>query len=212
MGIIERKQRHKEDLRNRILEAAKKLFVQQGYEATSLRKIAKEIEFSPTTIYIYYKDKNDIIYALHQEGFNMLREKFKVLMLVEAPFERLKAIGKIYIEFAILNPEFYQVMFIMKEPMDFIESSCAQEVWPEGEKVFDFLVQTILECQTQGYFKELPARLVALQAWTSVHGLASLYISQHLMKLNASFGENYNTQEIIEQAFQIYISYMERTK
>ena len=76
-----------------VLEAAKKLFVQEGYEATSIRKIAKEIGFSPTTIYLYYRDKNDIAYALHQEGFLLLRDRFMALMSVDNPFERLKAIG-----------------------------------------------------------------------------------------------------------------------
>ncbi|MEJ5055951.1 TetR/AcrR family transcriptional regulator [Sphingobacterium sp. MYb382] len=212
MGITERKQRHKEDLRNRILEAAKKLFVQQGYEATSIRKIAKEIEFSPTTIYIYYKDKNDIIYALHQEGFNMLREKFSTLMLVENPFERLKAIGKTYIEFGRTNPEFYEVMFMMKEPMDFIGNSCMDDKWEDGEKVFGILEQTITECQTKGYFTNLPVKLVALQAWTAVHGIVSLYISQHLFKLNETLGLNYDMQVVTDQAFQLFSTYLERTK
>ncbi|VTQ03121.1 TetR/AcrR family transcriptional regulator [Sphingobacterium daejeonense] len=73
---MEKKLKHKEDLRTLILEAAKKLFVQEGYEATSIRKIAKEIGFSPTTIYLYYKDKSDIVYALHQVGFGILRDRF----------------------------------------------------------------------------------------------------------------------------------------
>jgi len=212
MGINERKQRHKEDLRNRILEAAKKLFVQQGYEATSIRRIAKEIEFSPTTIYIYYKDKNDIIYALHQEGFNMLREQFKTLMFVENPFERLKAIGKTYIEFGRSNPEFYEVMFMMKEPMDFIGSSCVDEKWLDGEKVFGFLEQTISECQSKGYFANLPVKLVALQAWTAVHGIVSVYISQHLFKLSESLGLACDVNEVTEQAFQLFSAYLEKTK
>ena len=88
---MEKKIKQKEDLRTVILEAAKKLFVQEGYEATSIRKIAKEIGFSPTTIYLYYKDKSDIVYALHQVGFGMLKDQFLPLMAVEDPFERLKA-------------------------------------------------------------------------------------------------------------------------
>jgi len=68
VGIQERKRKHKEDLKQLILDAAKKLFMKDGYEATSIRKIAAEIEFSPTTIYLYYKDKAEISHALHQEG------------------------------------------------------------------------------------------------------------------------------------------------
>src|SRR5690606_20281741 len=114
MRIKERKERHKENLKAQILEAAKKLFVKDGYEATSIRRIAAEIEFSPTTIYLYYKDKSDIAYALHQEGFLLLRERFGALEFVENPFERLKAMGRAYIQFAVDHPDFYELMFVMR--------------------------------------------------------------------------------------------------
>src|SRR5690606_4539298 len=132
MGIRERKDRHKEDLKLRILDAAKMLFMKFGYEATSIRKIAAEIEFSPTTIYLYYKDKNDILYALHQEGFKMLGNHFYALSNVEHPFERLKAMGRIYLKFALEHSDFYELMFIMKEPLQFLNSSCSHEDWTEG--------------------------------------------------------------------------------
>ncbi|MEJ0102030.1 MAG: helix-turn-helix domain-containing protein [Bacteroidota bacterium] len=117
MGIKERKIKHKVDLKQSILAAAKKLFLEDGYEATSIRKIAAEIEFSPTTIYLYYKDKNEIAHALHEEGFKILSERFTVLAQVEHPFERLKAMGRIYMQFALENIDFYEIMFIMKEPL-----------------------------------------------------------------------------------------------
>jgi len=196
----------------RILEAAKKLFVQEGYEATSIRKIAKEIEFSPTTIYLYYKDKNDIMYALHKEGFTMLREKFQVLMSVEHPYERLKAIGKTYIEFGLHNPEFYEVMFIMKEPMAFIDSNCAEDEWPEGQRVFDFLEQTISDCQEMGYFKGMPAQVLALQAWLLVHGLVCAYISRHLIKLSTKLNPDIEVVDLVNHVFQSYVYFLEKTK
>src|SRR5690625_6541021 len=70
----------KGDIKTAIINAAKKLILEKGFEATSLRKIAAEIGYSPTTIYLYYKDKNDIIYALHQDGFNLFRSKLDPLM------------------------------------------------------------------------------------------------------------------------------------
>ena len=85
MEIKERKLRHKEDLKQSILDAAKKLFLSEGYGATSIRKIAAEIEFSPTTIYLYYKDKAEIAHALHQEGFKELGARFAVLATVAGP-------------------------------------------------------------------------------------------------------------------------------
>lgn len=212
MGIRERKQRHREDLRERILEAAKKLFVQEGFEATSIRKIAKEIEFSPTTIYLYYKDKNDILYALHKAGFDMLRERFVVLQAVEDAFERLKAIGRIYIDFGLKNPEFYEVMFMLKEPLDSIESYCGDEHWPEGERVFIVLETTILACQEKGYFKGYDAKAVSFQAWATVHGLITLYISQHFTRLHQALGRECDQSVLIEEAFQVLVKYLEHTR
>ncbi len=212
MGIKERKTKHKEDLRKRILEAAKKLFVTAGYEATSIRKIAQEIEFSPTTIYLYYKDKSDIIYALHQEGFLMLRQDFQPLMQVDSPFERLKAIGKCYIRFALTQPDFYEVMFMMKGPMEYLKIHCVDGEWAEGERVFDFLLQTVRDCQEVGYFQQLDVVQVAVQAWSSVHGLCSLFVSGHLKSMMEVVLDEDDQERMIEQAFRVFVHYLEATK
>ena len=76
MGVTERKERHKEDLKKDILTAAKELFTEKGFEATSIRAIAEKIEYSPATIYLYYKDKNEIVHALHQDGFQTVGKPF----------------------------------------------------------------------------------------------------------------------------------------
>lgn len=212
IGIKDRKTKHKEDLRKRILEAAKKLFVTSGYEATSIRKIAQEIEFSPTTIYLYYKDKSDIIYALHQEGFLMLRQDFQPLMQVDSPYERLKAIGKCYIQFALTQPDFYEVMFMMKGPMEYLDMHCVDGEWAEGQRVFDFLLDTIRDCQAVGYFKELDAVEVAVQAWSSVHGLCSLYVSGHLRSMMEVVLDKSDQEKMIAQAFGVFVRYLELTK
>lgn len=212
MGIKERKQRYKEDFRVKILEAAKKLFVQEGIEATSIRKIAKEIEFSPTTIYLYYKDKSDIVYALHQEGFSILRQRMDPLIHVENPFERLKALGKAYLAFAMEEPDFYEVLFMKKEPMEFLDNNCVESEWEEGERVFDLLQQTVRDCQQIGHFQAIDAGLLSLQAWSSVHGLASLFITGHFQKLGEMSNLMVDFDVLLDSTFQIYISILEKLK
>ncbi|UIR57645.1 TetR/AcrR family transcriptional regulator [Sphingobacterium sp. SRCM116780] len=202
----------KVDLRKRILEEAKKLFAQDGYNATSIRKIAAKLDISPTTIYLYYKDKSDIVYALHQEGFNMMKEMFFALEYVEDPFERLKAIGKSYIKFAISHPDFYELMFVTKEPMEFLDHHCMGGQWEEGDDVFSFLLQTVIACQSKGYFLGDDSLTVALQAWTTVHGLCSIYISGHLVKLLSEISAKKNTEQIIDDVYRLYTHYMESTK
>ena len=209
---MEKKLKHKEDLRTLILEAAKKLFVQEGYEATSIRKIAKEIGFSPTTIYLYYKDKSDIVYALHQVGFGILRDRFFPLMAVENAFERLKALGKIYIHFALSNPEYYQVMFMMKEPLSFLTSKEENAAWIEGQYVIEFLRKTIVECQEMGYFKDMDPIAVAIQAWGAVHGLVSLHVTEHLDCIKDVFERNDTMEEMVYASFQVLVEMIARSK
>jgi len=105
MGISDRKEREKEELREKILAAAKMLFLEKGIEKTSIRNIADQIEYSPGIIYHYFRDKNEIFHALHQSGFNQLMNKMSVLTSVRDPLERLKAMGSIYITFAMEKPD-----------------------------------------------------------------------------------------------------------
>lgn len=214
MGIKERKERHREDLKAAILEAAKKLFIKEGYEATSIRKIAAEIEFSPTTIYLYYKDKTDIAYALHQEGFNLLRERFQVLSHVEQPFERLKAMGRVYIQFAFDHPDFYELMFVMREPMAYLEAHHPEEEWPEGERLFDFLVGAVASCKADGYFPDTGTQEMAMLAWGAVHGLSSLYIMGHFkhMAEKCMPGSALDTQQFLDNTFQSFVAIISASK
>ncbi len=213
MGIKERKERHKEELKARILEAAKRLFIKEGYEATSIRKIAAAIEISPTTIYLYYKDKTDIAYALHQEGFNLLHERFIALAYVDNPFERLKAMGWSYLQFAVEYPDFYEIMFIMKEPMEYLRAHHPEEEWPEGERVFDGLVATVTACQEGGYFTGVDIHEMAMLAWSTVHGLCSLHITghfKHVAEKCISETEDSQTRAFMDRVFKIFIQLLEK--
>lgn len=215
MGIKERKERHKEDLRQRILDAAKVLFLKEGYEATSIRKIASAIEFSPTTIYLYYKDKNDIIYALQKEGFKVLRTKFSALSHVDNPFERLKAMGRTYLQFSIENREFYELMFVMKEPLEYLQSVCGdeEEQWEDGVEAFNFLVYTIADCQRSGYFKGHDTKMFSLVVWSTVHGLCTLNMHGHIAHVvEKHLIELQDGVQILESAFNCYVQFLEQIK
>lgn len=212
MSVQEKKLKHKEDSRSKILAAAKKLFVEEGIEATSIRKIAKEVDISPTTIYLYYKDKRDIVYALHLEGCSLLRTRMEVLMHVDHAFERLKAIGKAYLSFAVTEPGYYELMFMMKEPMQFLDDHGGEDYWEEGDRVFEMLIATIKDCQQEGFFKGMDAQTLSLQAWSTVHGMASLFLSGHLKQLNNLLFSEALEAEFLERTFQLYVSMLERIK
>jgi AcrR family transcriptional regulator len=212
MGIKERKEKHKEDLRLRILDAAKELFLKDGYDATSIRKIAEKIEFSPTTIYLYYKDKADIMYALHQEGFEMLAGQFLVLQHVHEPFERLKAMGRVYMSFALNNPDFYELMFIMKEPMEFVKRHCHDEEWEEGEQAFSALISTVEHCKAAGYFVRFDTTTFALNIWSLMHGLCGLKLQGHLDHVASVKIPLPEGVDLMEQTFDGFVNMLEALK
>jgi AcrR family transcriptional regulator len=86
MGIAERRESDKQRMRGRILEAAMKLFLKEGFERVTIRAIAKAIEYSPATIYLYFKDKNEILYALQTIGFEKLYKEQQDVLKIKDPW------------------------------------------------------------------------------------------------------------------------------
>lgn len=185
MGTKERKAKEKEDLKSLISKAAKKLFVEKGIEQTTIRNIANEIDYSVGTVYLYFKDKNDIFHNLHSQGFNMLFSQMQPLSNVQNPMERLKALGRVYLNFALENPDMYNLMFTLNAPVEFIETTQTQE-WNEGKATFGFLKQTVQDCFNKGYFQNHALEPLSYAIWSCVHGMASLYISQRVKGVNLS--------------------------
>ena len=215
MGIQERREKQKEALKGEILEAAIRLFTQHGFEATSIRKIAAEIEFSPTTIYLYYKDKLDIIYALHQEGFRLLGERFKTLGMVDEPFQRLKAMGRAYIHFSLEHKDFYELMFIMKDPLLHLKSpdeGKPDACWEEGERTFKALLDTIEACQAKGYFKGQRLAEFALLVWSTVHGLCTLSLHGHLDHVASLHEIEGREGAIVDSAFEQFVCLLDNMR
>lgn len=203
MTIATRKERQKEELRTKILEVAKALFIERGFEETSIRTIAERIEYSPTTIYLHFKDKDDIFFALHQEGFILLNQYFKVLQNVEDPFERLKAITKAYIDFALENREFYDLMFISRSPMNALTKE--DEKWEEGNKAFGALFGTISQCIEKGYFQGMDPEILSFTCWSMVHGICALEVRGRCSVISEE-----NQQGLSHNAAAIIIEMLER--
>lgn len=212
MKSEDKKIKKREDAREVILHAAKKLFTTEGYQATSIRKIASGIGLSPTTIYIYYKDKSEIAHALHQVGFVKLRTMLLTLKHVDSPFERLKALGKTYLEFALENPDYYELMFCMREPLNYLTSREDFVCWEEGKLIFDFNRKTIKECQEMGYFPNYNLESLTLQTWALVHGLCSLHITTHLHKAVQNNVTTLPKESILQSTYTAFIQFIENTK
>jgi AcrR family transcriptional regulator len=174
MGISERKEREKQEMRDLILNVATAMFIEEGYDKTSIRKIADKIEYSPATIYLYFKDKDEIFHAIHDKGFDKFFALMETTRSIENPFDRLVRLSDLYIDFAYENPEYYDLMFIMMAPIEALTHN--NEDWTCGFQAYDFLKALIKECIEQGYMKEMDVEIAALSIWSFKHGMTSLAI------------------------------------
>jgi AcrR family transcriptional regulator len=174
MGINERKERDRQEMRSKIIQGAITMFLTEGYEKTSIRNIAEKIEYSPATIYLYYKDKDELLYDVQREAFEKLFNEFRHHATATDAFERLKQISLTYVTFGKQNPEMYNLMFILKAPMNVVDK---QQSWANGDDCFGFLLNCINECISQKKIRFDHPMIAALSVWSMAHGLVSLDFS-----------------------------------
>ncbi|MBK9732517.1 MAG: TetR/AcrR family transcriptional regulator [Chitinophagaceae bacterium] len=195
MGITERKEREKQERKALILEAATKMFIEDGFDKTSLRNIGEKIEYSPATIYLYFKDKNELFYAIQEKGFELLLKQFRKLDKIKDPFAKLIGVGKEYLKFAEKNPEYYDLMFIMRAPMLHIEN---EESWDCGMQSFHFLEEVVTECIKQKKIKSKNAAMASIAIWSFAHGLAALHIRDRFKSMQKIKINNLMEEELAE--------------
>ena len=182
MSITDRKERQKLELRKMILDASMKLFIEQGYDNVTIRKIADIIEYSPTTVYLYFKDKDEIFYHLHEQGFTILADINKNLAGIDNPLTRLHKMGDNYLQFGLENPEYYDIMFIQRAPMKALMQMKDCE-WTLGEGALNALRLTMAEAMEKGYVHKGNVEAASMMVWGMVHGMVSLAIRERFDKL-----------------------------
>jgi len=112
MGIIDRKQRQKEEVRSSILDTAWELVVSEGWQSFSIRKIADAIEYSVPVIYSHFENKDAILLEFNRKGFRLLTDALAAAKAGQSnPADEIRAMGRAYWDFAFSNKEYYQLMF-----------------------------------------------------------------------------------------------------
>jgi AcrR family transcriptional regulator len=133
-------------------------------------------------VYLYFKDKDDIFYSLHEQGFAKLNEMNQSLAGIANPLMRLYKMGENYLQFGLENREYYDIMFIQRAPMKALmeRDDCN---WHHGDTALAFLKATIQEAMEKGYLLAGNAEAAALTVWGMVHGMVSLAIRDRFDKL-----------------------------
>lgn len=173
LGIAERKEREKEDIRRRILEAAHELFEKQGYENVTMRAVADAIEYSPTTIYLHFENKDALVEAVCFRDFEKLFGAMNERPLPTNPVERMRALGRAYAAFGIANPNTYRFMFMTSG--EWKKHGRSPDAPPSMS--YSVLREAVEEAMNQGYFKKDDVDLVSQIVWSSIHGVVSLLIT-----------------------------------
>ncbi len=174
MGITERKERQKAELRQRILEAARAIVLEDGLEGLTMRRVADAIEYSPATIYLHFPGRDEIAVELMQDAFEQLVNSFRPLAAIADPVERVVQIGLAYVRFGMENPETYRLIF-MDAPQLSHEVIC-----PEGSQAdpFAFLTHTVEEMIATGRLEPgLRAEMLSQLLWAAMHGIVSLHFT-----------------------------------
>jgi AcrR family transcriptional regulator len=179
MGPKERRQREREDTRGAILDAARELFVSEGYDGVSMRRIADRIEYSPTAIYFHFRDKETLIRELVDHDFRVLAEQFGSAAAIGDPIERLRATGRAYCEFALAYPNHYRLMFMTPHPAMDPDESALEHGNPE-EDAYAFLKTIVSAAIAEGRFRDEynDTELTSQIVWSGVHGVVSLEIAK----------------------------------
>ena len=183
-----RRERQKEELRAAILRAASELFYEKGYENFSLRQVAERIGYTPTTLYLYFHDKDDLLFAAVQNGFSAFDQRMRQVAIdVEEPMARLEALGRAYIAWGIENPALYQLMFMQRADfallprLDDDESVLLQGKPADDEEARSvarqMLVSAVADAMKVGALKPSSPLIVADVLWSGVHGLVALALS-----------------------------------
>ncbi len=181
MGVRERQLRDKELFRKRILDAARELIGEHGYEKLTIRKIADRIEYSPMALYSHFADKHDILTALAREGFAKLG---KVLPKPDSgpPLPLLREALLKYIEFGLKHPDEYELVFMTRrsaEPKRGVEPTDEEHI-PDAaggrsafRRMLDYVDAVLAEKLIAGERFE-----IATVLWAGIHGCVSLQLTQ----------------------------------
>jgi AcrR family transcriptional regulator len=173
MGVKERRQRERTEVREKILDAALDFFGREGVEGVTMRALADAIEYSPPVIYAHFRDKEAIIQELCYRQLRELAKAFATFGGLD-PIERLRRIGYIYADFAIEHPSHFRFMFLTPHPLPADDDEVGKG--DPQRNAYAFLRQTVEDGLDAGIFKPgyTDADEIAQLCWASAHGLVAL--------------------------------------
>jgi len=175
-----RRDRERQEMIERIMDAAREMFVQEGYEAVTLRKIARAIEYSPASIYQYFKDKESLVKAIIQQDQQDVRRAIMECMQLDEPRERLTEMARRYADWGVSHPNHYRLL--LAPPANWAKQEDELRLnrpTPLEQEAVKILYESVKDAMQRGIFKEKyrDPSLVAATLWAGIHGVIMLEIT-----------------------------------
>lgn len=179
------------DLRDRLLDSARKILLEEGQRNFSLRKIARETGVSATSIYLHFESKDHLIHVLMEESIERLNNRLEEsISASQDPLEKLNTLARVYVEFALEHPKEYRIIYTVSSDQ---MSRYPKEKFRKARRGYEIVTEVLEEGVRKNLLDEDRPRLAAYTFWAQLHGVMSVVLTKRL-------DNRLNRQEFIEQA------------
>ena len=162
------------DSRSKILACACDLYLREGIEGFSMRKLARELGVTAPSLYRHYDSKESLLIAVVEEAHRLFAQRLYRALRARTPHERMHRAGAEYIEFALNNPHLYEMLYVsphmlgMEEFPERILDTCAAT----GQ----FWQDRVRECMEAGLLRRGDPEEVSMTMWAHAHGLVTIFL------------------------------------
>lgn len=182
-----------ENLKDRLLESSRRLLFEGGYRNFSLRKVARDVGVSATSIYLHFDGKDHLIHTLMEESIEMLNNLLhKSVKDVAGPINKLEVLARVYINFALEHPRRYQILYMVSSDE---MSRYPKEKFRQARRGYEIVTDTLQEGVSKNLLDESSPRIAAYTFWAQLHGVMSVVLSKRL-------DNRIDQQEFIDEAIE----------
>lgn len=205
MGIAERKEREKLQRRRDILEAARSVFSEKGFQPATMDEIAERVELSKPTIYLYFDSKEDLYTSIALEDSYKVMERLKETVASDAGLvEKWQSVWLAFIEHCIENPEYVSISqhILAQESRQRVSDHILEEFDKHTRELVEEVTKLVEESIEKGLARDdLSPRTIVLITWRFTIGLLEL----HLSGRESEFGVD-DYHEFFENSFDVLIN------
>lgn len=178
MSVKERRTRQKGLQRQEILDAAREILVREGYDGLPMRKVAEKIDYSPTAIYLHFKDRDDLVFCVCEQLMaGLVRELEEVSSRHPDPLVALRKGLRRYVDFGLEHPQHYQATFMTRQTGGPDADRRYLEPGSMGMQALRFLPRLVADCVKQKKLAKVDVHAASCALWAGIHGITSLQIA-----------------------------------